>query len=229
MRAYLLLTSPPALFPSTDNTWYDAVARSIEDGHLGRLPAVGGGRVLSIRFPPAYPSVLAVGRSLLFWVNSFDAHLWTGAALGALATGAVAALTWRLGRRAPLRVARACHDRRGTPVRAESGRGRCVGFAHVRGPGAPDRRVRPARHRPVGHRRRAPMGSRRCSARCSQSVRSLVPRRSSCSRPPSSVATPSRAHVAPRRHTVGGGARHRLRGGDRVVLPSPRSSRSARS
>jgi prepilin signal peptidase PulO-like enzyme (type II secretory pathway) len=104
MRAYLLLTSPPALFPSTDNTWYDAVARSIEDGHLGRLPAVGGGRVLSIRFPPGYPIVLSVGRLLLFWVNSFDAHLWTGAALGALATGAVAALAWRLGRRAPVRV-----------------------------------------------------------------------------------------------------------------------------
>ena len=104
MRAYLLLTSPPALFPSTDNTWYDAVARSIEDGHLGRLPAVGGGRVLSIRFPPGYPIVLSVGRSVLFWVNSFDAHLWTGAALGALATGAVAALTWRLGRRAPVRA-----------------------------------------------------------------------------------------------------------------------------
>ena len=104
IRAHLLLTSPPTLFPSTDNTWYDAVARSIEDGHLGRLPAVGGGRVLSIRFPPAYPFVLAVGRSLLFWVNSFDAHLWTGAALGALATGAGATLTWRLGRRAPVRV-----------------------------------------------------------------------------------------------------------------------------
>ncbi len=86
-RALLLLARPPALFPGTDNTWYDAVARSIEDGHLGRLPAVGGDRVLSIRFPPAYPYVLAVGRFLLFWVDSFDAHLWTGAALGAARRG----------------------------------------------------------------------------------------------------------------------------------------------
>ncbi len=104
MRAYLLLTRPPPLFPGTDNTWYDAVARSIETGHLGRLPAVDGGRVLSIRFPPAYPYVLALGRSLLFWVDSFDAHLWTGAALGALGAGAVAALAWRLGRHAPVRA-----------------------------------------------------------------------------------------------------------------------------
>lgn len=90
-RALLLLTHPPALFPGSDNTWYDSVARSIEDGHLGRLPAVGGGRVLSIRFPPAYPVVLALGRGLLFWVDSHDAHLWVGAALGALL--AVGALT----------------------------------------------------------------------------------------------------------------------------------------
>ena len=104
MRAYLLLAQPPALFPSSDNTWYDAVARSIEGGHLGRLPAVGGGRVLSIRFPPAYPYVLAVGRSLLFWVDAFNAHLWTGAALGALAAGAISALAWRLTRHAPVQA-----------------------------------------------------------------------------------------------------------------------------
>ena len=100
----LLLARPPALFPGTDNTWYDAVACSIEDGHLGRLPAVGGGDVLSIRFPPAYPYVLALGRFLLFWVDSFDAHLWTGAALGALAAATVAALVWRLTRHAPVRT-----------------------------------------------------------------------------------------------------------------------------
>ena len=104
-RALLLLARPPALFPGTDNTWYDAVARSIEDGHLGRLPAVGGGDVLSIRFPPAYPYVLALGRFLLFWVDSFDAHLWTGAALGALAAATVAAArAWRLTRHAPVRT-----------------------------------------------------------------------------------------------------------------------------
>lgn len=96
VRAVLLLTHPPALFPGSDNTWYDAVARSIEDGHLGRLPAIGGGHVLSIRFPPAYPVVLALARGVLFWVDSHDAHLWVGAALGALAAATVAALAWRL-------------------------------------------------------------------------------------------------------------------------------------
>ena len=218
VRAYLLLTSPPALFPSTDNTWYDAVARSIEDGHLGRLPAVGGGRVLSIRFPPGYPIVLSVGRSLLFWVNSFDAHLWTGAALGALATGAVAALTWRLGRRAPVRV-------RALATIA-------AGLLFALNPtvvGASVSLMSEALVLPIvafvllvidrlvtgdGHRWRP---SR--SARCSRSVRSRVPRPSSCSRRPSSAATPSHVRpcaVCPR--TVGAGPRHRFRGGDRVVL-----------
>ena len=126
-----------------------ARSRTATSGGCPRWAAVACSRSAS---RPPTPFVLAVGRSLLFWVNSFDAHLWTGAALGALAAGAVAALAWRLGRRAPRASARADDDRRGAPVRAEPGRGRCIGLADVRGPGAPDRRVRAARHRPVGHR-----------------------------------------------------------------------------
>ena len=97
--------SPPALFPSTDNTWYDAVARSIEDGHLGRLPAVGGGRVLSIRFPPGYP-YCAGGRTVAAVLGQLLRRppVDRRRARRARRPAAVAALTWRLGRRAPARA-----------------------------------------------------------------------------------------------------------------------------
>ncbi|MEX1007987.1 MAG: hypothetical protein WD271_09115, partial [Acidimicrobiia bacterium] len=94
----LLMSSRVAVFPGTDDTWYDAVARSIERGDFGRLPAVFSGSVLSPRFPPAYPLVLSAGRGLLFWVETQNAHRWTGVVLGALAAGTVAALAWRLSR-----------------------------------------------------------------------------------------------------------------------------------
>jgi hypothetical protein len=99
-RAVLVTSRPPALFPGSDNTWYHLVAQSFEDGHVGRLPAVGGGRVLSTRFPPAYPIALALGRGPLFFLDARDAHLWTGVALGTVAAALVAALGWRLASRA---------------------------------------------------------------------------------------------------------------------------------
>lgn len=100
MRAVLVTTKPPPLFPGSDNSWYDAVAQSFEGGHLGRLLAVGGGRVLSTHFPPAYPVVLALGRAPLFFLDTRRAHLWTGVVLGAVGAALVAALGWRLASRA---------------------------------------------------------------------------------------------------------------------------------
>jgi hypothetical protein len=100
LRAVLVTSRPPALFPGSDNTWYDHVAQAFEDGHLGRLPAVGGGRVFSTRFPPAYPVVLALARGALFFLDTRDAHLWTGVLLGTVAAALVAALAWRLAARA---------------------------------------------------------------------------------------------------------------------------------
>ena len=70
----------------------------------GDCPPWAGVACCRSAFRPPTPLCWRSDGSLLFWVNSFDAHLWTGAALGALATGTVAALTWRLGRRAPLRA-----------------------------------------------------------------------------------------------------------------------------
>ncbi len=96
VRAVLLLQHPPALFASNDNTWYAAVARSLATGHGVTLPAVTGGRVWTFRFPPGYPTVLALGQHVLFWVRPTDADLWTSAALGAAAAAFVAAVAWRV-------------------------------------------------------------------------------------------------------------------------------------
>jgi len=65
-------------------------------GHGGRIADVMGGRSWSFRYPPAYPSVLALGQRLLFWLHPIDADLWASAALGAVAAGVVAALAWRI-------------------------------------------------------------------------------------------------------------------------------------
>jgi hypothetical protein len=100
LRAVLVTSRPPPLFPGADNAWYDLVAQSFADGHLGRLPAVGGGRVFSTRFPPGYPVVLALGRGPLFFLDFRDAHLWTGVILGTVGAALVAALGWRLASRA---------------------------------------------------------------------------------------------------------------------------------
>jgi hypothetical protein len=104
LRAIYLLAHPPALLSGTDNMWYTTVAHSIASGHLGRIPAVSGGRVWSFQFPPAYPIALAIGQRLLFWLHPTRADLWTSAALGGATAAAVAALAWRIADRASPRA-----------------------------------------------------------------------------------------------------------------------------
>ena len=100
IRAVVVVTSPPVLFYGSDNTWYDATATSFATGHLGRLPGLFAPRVLSLKFPPGYPLVMAVGQRLLFWVQPFWAHLWTSVLLGSAGAVVVAVLAWRLADRA---------------------------------------------------------------------------------------------------------------------------------
>jgi hypothetical protein len=104
LRAIYLLADPPALLSGTDNMWYTTVAHSIATGHLGRIPAVSGGRAWSFQFPPGYPIALAIGQRLLFWLHPIRADLWTSAALGGATAAAVAALAWRIADRASPRV-----------------------------------------------------------------------------------------------------------------------------
>ncbi len=58
------------------------------------------GACYSTRFPPAYPVVLALARGPLSFLDTRDAHLWTGVLLGTVAAALVAALAWRLASRA---------------------------------------------------------------------------------------------------------------------------------
>ncbi len=104
VRAAYARNAPPVMFGGGDNAWYDAVGRSFAEGRWGRLPGVFGHAVLSIRFLPAYPAVLAIGQRLLFWMRPYGAHIWTSVLLGTLTAALVALLAWRLtdrgGRRA---------------------------------------------------------------------------------------------------------------------------------
>jgi hypothetical protein len=52
--------------------------------------------VHSVRFPPAYPAVLAIGQRLLFWVDAFHAHVWTSVVVGTLTAPLTALLAWRV-------------------------------------------------------------------------------------------------------------------------------------
>jgi 4-amino-4-deoxy-L-arabinose transferase-like glycosyltransferase len=98
VRAAYAFDARAALFYGSDNTWYVTVARSIADGHSGRIPGVLEPSVLSLRFPPAYPTTLALGQSPLFWVKPIDADRWISVALGAAAAVVVTWLLWRLTR-----------------------------------------------------------------------------------------------------------------------------------
>ena len=214
MRAYLLLTSPPALFPSTDNTWYDAVTRSIRRATSGDCLPWAGVACSRSASRPATP-LLAVGRSLLFWVDSFDAHLWTGAALGA-------------------------RDRRGCRAHVASGTARTLrvrglatiaaGLLFALNPavvGASVSLMSEALVLPIvafvllvidrlvtgdGHRWEAVvLGALLAIGALTRSEAIVV----------LTAAVVGGYAVSPppaRRHTVGGGPRHRLRGGDLVVL-----------
>jgi len=90
----------PILFSGVDGTWYSTVGHSFATGHLGTVPALGGGRVVSFRFPPAFPAVLGIGERVLFWMSTLHAQLWTCAVLGAIAASLTAALVWRVSSRA---------------------------------------------------------------------------------------------------------------------------------
>lgn len=90
----------PVLYYGVDAAWYSAVGHSFATGHLGAVAALGGGRVISLRFPPAFPAVLAVGERVLFWMSVRDAQLWTCAVLGAVAASATAAFVLQVCSRA---------------------------------------------------------------------------------------------------------------------------------
>ncbi len=96
IRAIYAFDAPPAFFYGSDNTWYVTVARSLADGHWGRVPGFFDPWVFTLRFPPGYPVVLALGQRLLFWVEPTDADRWTSVTIGAAAAVAVAWLLWRL-------------------------------------------------------------------------------------------------------------------------------------
>ncbi|MGZ6995953.1 MAG: hypothetical protein ACXVIM_12135 [Acidimicrobiia bacterium] len=96
MRAIYAFKAPPSMFFGSDNTWYSTVARSFAEGDWGRIPGALEPTVWSLRFPPGYPVVLAVGQRLLFWVAPIDAHRWTSVALGAAAAVVVTWFAWRL-------------------------------------------------------------------------------------------------------------------------------------
>lgn len=104
IRAIYAFEAPPAMFFGNDNTWYSTVARSIAEGDWGRIPGALEPTVWSLRFPPGYPAVLALGQRLLFWVTPIDAQRWTSVALGAAATVVIAWFVWRLCDRASPRL-----------------------------------------------------------------------------------------------------------------------------
>ena len=66
VRAIYAFHAKPSLFFGTDNTWYTTVGRSFAEGDWGRIPGVLEPTVWSLRFPPGYPVVLAIGQRLLF-------------------------------------------------------------------------------------------------------------------------------------------------------------------
>ncbi len=103
VRAVYALEAPPVLFGGSDNAWYHAVGRSFAEGRWGRLPGVQGHLVLSVRFLPAYPLVLAAGQRLLFWMHPYGAHIWTSVLVGTLTAVVLAVLAWRVTDRAERR------------------------------------------------------------------------------------------------------------------------------
>jgi 4-amino-4-deoxy-L-arabinose transferase-like glycosyltransferase len=96
VRAVYAFGAKPAFFYGNDNTWYVTVARALADGHWGRIPGGLEPRVWSLRFPPGYPTILALGQRVLFWVDPTDADRWASVALGAVAAVAVTWFVWRL-------------------------------------------------------------------------------------------------------------------------------------
>lgn len=93
----------PLVDVRSDNAYFLQYARSVAQGHWGRLPSLDGSRALSVKFPPLWPWTLGLGQRLLWFLDADTANATIRMILGASVAPLIGLLVWRMLDRVPVR------------------------------------------------------------------------------------------------------------------------------